>query len=108
MKDVQLFKKTNLRSRPVIVIVILALPPPPYLDFPLDEAGHILLVLEHEQRVEEVVEQPVPVFVHLLHGSSWHSEGRQSSDGETRITGEVEEVLRIGVQLSPLAMTQLL
>lgn len=42
----------------------------PHLDFSLDKAGDILLVLKDRERVENVVDQPVPMFVHLLHGSS--------------------------------------
>lgn len=41
-----------------------------HLDFSSDKAGDILLVLKHGQRVEQIVDQPVPVLVHLLHGSS--------------------------------------
>lgn len=37
-----------------------------HLDFSFDEAGHILLVLEDGQRLQQVVEQPIPVLVHLL------------------------------------------
>lgn len=44
-----------------------------HLDFSLDEAGDILLVLKDGQRLEQVVEQPVPVLVHLFHSSSWHT-----------------------------------
>lgn len=40
------------------------------LNFSLDKAGDILLVLKHRQRVEHVVDQPVPVLVHLLYDGS--------------------------------------
>lgn len=93
LRDEALHVEELFKTNPPRKLVVVGAPLPPHLDFSLDEAGHILLVLEHGQRVEEVVEQPVPVFVHLLHGSSWHSEGDQSVTGKTRITEEVEEVL---------------
>lgn len=43
----------------------------PDLDFSFDEAGSILFVLKHRQRVKQVVNQPIPVLLHLLSGSSW-------------------------------------
>lgn len=40
------------------------------LDFSFDKAGSILFVLKNRQRLEQVVDQPVPVLVHLLYGGS--------------------------------------
>ena len=42
-----------------------------YLDLPFDKVGEVLLVLKHREGAKKVVDQPVPVSVHLLQSSSW-------------------------------------
>lgn len=80
-----------------------------HLDFSFDKAGNIFLVLKHRQRVQQIVGQPVPVLVHLLHGSSWHTRrqkprrgfnGRDPSDESREDTEQTQVERALPVQLT--------
>lgn len=72
-----------------------------HLDFSFDEAGDVFLVLKDGQRLKQIADQPVPVPVHLLHSSSWHTRTDRST--AARLPSSQWE----GSCSLPLAITQL-